>query len=280
MRSFDESWLKNLYKPDPKSEGDINGQAVIIGGSKLFHGAPILSLKVASRIVDMVYFASPEPSVGNVANQIKSELMSFVWVPWDEVDEYIKKSDIALVGPGFMRYESESTPEDERNHIDDDEGRRTREITETLLNKHPNKKWVIDAGSLQVIEPELIMPKAVITPNQKEYKHLFGDMDCQDAAKKFNCTIIKKDDKALVCSPEESVVIDNENVGLTKGGMGDVLAGLVTALYAKNDSFLAASSAAYLSKKAASELNEKVGTTYNADDLANQIPKTYKGSLN
>jgi len=35
--------------------------------SRLFHGAPLLSLKIASRLNKMVFFSSPEPSLGKVA---------------------------------------------------------------------------------------------------------------------------------------------------------------------------------------------------------------------
>ena len=99
--------LNKLYKPSVNSSKGENGQVTIIGGSKLFHGAPLFALTTASRIVDMVFFASPEPSIGEVANKIKSKLFSFIWIPWEETEEYIKKSDAVLIGPGFMRFDSE-----------------------------------------------------------------------------------------------------------------------------------------------------------------------------
>src|SRR3989344_336830 len=153
MREFDIEDLKKLYRPAKDSYGEDNGQVTIIGGSRLFYGAPILSLKVSSRIVDMVFFASPEPSVGRVSEQIKSKLLSFIWVPWDDVEAYIQKSDSLLIGPGFMRFGSEITPPEERGHENHTEGKITRELTKRLLSKFPDKKWVIDAGSLQVMDP-------------------------------------------------------------------------------------------------------------------------------
>src|SRR4030065_1868546 len=106
QKVFDISQLKDLYKPSKSSKGEDNGQVTIIGGSSLFHGAPILALKSASRIVDMVFFATPEKSVGMVAEQLKSKLLSFIWVPWEEAENYITKSDAVLIGPGFMRFAS------------------------------------------------------------------------------------------------------------------------------------------------------------------------------
>ena len=275
---FDKNQLKKLYQPEHDSSGEDNGQVTIIGGSKLFHGAPLLSVKVASRIVDMVFFASPEPSLGPVAERIKSNLFSFIWVPWDEVEEYVAKSDAALIGPGFMRFESETQNQQNKEIKSSDldaEGKKTKKITEKLLKNFPNKKWVIDAGSLQVMEPEWIPEKAVLTPNPKEFELLFNlkaQMSVvEKMAKKHNCTIVLKGPETVVSSPEKTLIVKNGNPGLTKGGTGDCLAGLTAALLAKNDPLLAAAAASYIAKAAADELYGKVGTYYNADDLADKI---------
>lgn len=55
MEEFKQEDLDKLYKPHSESSGEDNGQITIIGGSKLFHGAPILALKAASKFVDMVF---------------------------------------------------------------------------------------------------------------------------------------------------------------------------------------------------------------------------------
>ena len=63
---------------------------------------------------------------------------------------------------------------------------------------------------------------------------------------------------------------------MTKGGTGDVLAGLTAGLYAKNEAFASACAASYINKKAGDSLFEKVGVNFNASDLANEIPKIMK----
>ena len=267
IKVFDKNWLKKLYQPKIDSLGEDNGQVTIIGGSKLFHGAPLLSLKVASRIVDMVFFASPEPSVGGVAEKFKSKLFSFIWVPWQEVDSYIEKSDATLIGPGFMSFRGEK----DRAVVEE-----TKTITKRLLEKFPNKRWVIDAGSLQVMDTKWIPAGAILTPNKKEYDYLFAGQKPEIVAKKHNCIIIVKGAEAKVCSPSECIKIKNGNSGLTKGGTGDVLAGLTVALLAKNKPFLAAASASFITKAAADELYRKVGPNYNSDDLADKIPEALK----
>lgn len=274
IKTFDPKVLRKLYRPAPESSGEDNGQVIIIGGSSLFHGAPLLALKVASRIVDMVFFVSPEPSVGSVAEQIKSKLFSFIWVPWEEAEDYIEKVDAVLIGPGFMRFRSEKVPHGERHHVCDEACQIAKNITEKFLKKYPQKKWVIDAGSLQVMDAEWIPKEAVLTPNKKEFVLLFGDATPQEAAKKYSCTIVYKGPTTLVCSPDECAEVKGGNPGMTKGGTGDVLAGLTVALLAKNESFLAASAASYVAKLAADTLYKRVGTNYNADDLAKEIPST------
>lgn len=283
IKEFKEEELKKLYKPHKDSGKEDNGQITIIGGSKLFHGSPIFALKVASRIVDMVFFASPEPSVGRVAEKVKSKLSSFIWVPFDEVEEYVKKSDAILIGPGLMRYHKENqkslaSPSEAgrakiKNQNLDKEGLKSKRITETLLRKFPKKQWVIDAGSLQVMEAKFIPQNAILTPNLKEFQLLFGVDAEVDIAKKYHCIIVLKNIDTLVCSPKECVVIKGGNAGLTKGGTGDALAGLAVALAAKNPPFLSACAASYLTKKAADALHKKVGFAYNADDLVEEVPR-------
>ncbi len=273
MDIFDPSELRKLYIPDNNSQGEDNGQITIIGGSHLFHGAPLLSLKAASRIVDMVFFASPEPSLGEIANALKSQLSSFIWVPMEEIEHYIAKSDAVLIGPGFMRFNSEKIDHGLRQEECDEACQRSKSLTENLLEKFLNKKWVIDAGSLQTMEATRIPKNAVLTPNTKEFTQLFGDnITPQEAAKKYECTVVVKNKITHVCSPTQCVEVHGGNAGMTKGGTGDVQAGLTVGLLAKNDPFLAASAASYLVKKAADKLFEKKGAMYNADDLADQIP--------
>ncbi len=277
MKIFEEKELKKIYKPQNLTKGG-NGQITIIGGSSLFHGAPLLSLKVASRIVDMVFFSSPEPALAKIANKIKSQFNSFFWVTFKQIQEYLEKSDAILIGPGLMRYHQKIKNSKFKVQSLDKAGEKTKEITENLLKKFPQKQWVIDAGSLHVIEKKFIPKNAILTPNRKEYECLFGRQKPSEAAKENHCLIVYKksissDVVTEVYSEKEGRLIKGGNNGLVKGGTGDVLAGLCVALAAKNQPFLAACAASFLIKKAADELYQKVGFVYNADDLAEKIPE-------
>ncbi len=268
---FSEKELEKIYKPKADSGKGENGQVMIIGGSRLFHGAPILALKTASKIVDIVFFASPEPSVGKAAENLKSQLSSFIWVPWEHVGDYILKSETILIGPGLMRYHKDGQV------ACDDACQQTRTMTEKLLEQFPDKQWVIDAGSLQTMNPDLIPQNAILTPNKKEFERLFGLLmnqgNLEIMAKKYQCVVVGKGVETLVVSSKETVLVKGGNAGLTKGGTGDVLAGLTVALAAQNEPFLAACAASFIVKKAADGLYEKVGFAYNADDLAEKIPE-------
>lgn len=263
------------------------GQVVIVGGSRLFHGAPVLALKAASRLVDMVYFASGEEN-RDIAERIKTSLSAFIWIPRDELDEYIKKSDVVLIGPGLMRYESEKGGHN--GQVCDGEGRETKALTERLITEFPLKKWVIDGGSLQVMDDGLIPLGSVVTPNAKEYEMLFGervnwrDLDglvrkVERQAMKHECVIALKGVVSVVSDGKETYLVEGGSPGLSKGGTGDVLAGLTAGLSVKNSSVLAAAAANFLVKKTAEELDGERGEMFNADDLVERVPVVYKRSL-
>jgi NAD(P)H-hydrate epimerase len=95
-------------------------------------------------------------------------------------------------------------------------------------------------------------------------------------AKEYHCLIILKGKQDFVASPTEFEKIGGGNAGMTKGGTGDVLAGLVAGLYAKNTAWESAVAASFLNKKAGDDLYERMGFWFNASDLADQIPMTMK----
>lgn len=274
MKKFEPGILKKLYLPPKNSHKGENGKLTIIGGSHLFHGASLWALKVASRIVDMVFYSST-PQNNKLTEILKSKLYNFMAIDRDEIGDYIQESDAILLGPGLPREEGREKDEES-----------TRILTERLLKSYPNKKWIIDAGSLTEMEPEWLRSlngNVIITPHKKEFKMLFGleatEQKVFEMAKKYNCTILLKGHEDIVCSPDQCVKITGGNAGMTKGGTGDVLAGLVSALACKNDLFLAACAASYFNKKAGDELYKRVGPYFNASDLCEEIPRVMKDQL-
>jgi len=287
MKEFNPEILKKLYIPTPTSHKGQNGKLLIIGGSKLFHSASLWSLKVASRIVDMVFYSSV-PENNEIVKAAKQEFRDGIVVKRSLIESYIEEADCVLIGPGLPRLAGQEEGDDD-----------TKELTERLLKKYPHKRWVIDGGSLQTMDPSFIPKNAILTPHAKEFERLFShvipnsfrdlgsnsnemlkqvqhDKKVADMAKEYNCTILLKGQTDIVCSPNECINIEGGNAGMTKGGTGDVLAGLVAALYCKNDAFLSAYAGSYINKKAGERLFEKMGYYFNASDLADEIPKVMK----
>ena len=226
-------------------------------------------------------------------------------MPRSKIENYIKEADCILIGPGLPRPDGQEKGDDD-----------TKELTEGLLKKYPEKKWVIDGGSLQTIDSQFIPQNAILTPHYKEFEKLFHNVilrpkaeestcppdavasgNCRRGsfvvtqddiisrmAKKYNCTIVLKGPTDIVCSSFDSaqgetrcVRVSGGNAGMTKGGTGDVLAGLTAALFCKNDDpFLVATCASYLNKKAGESLFKRVGYYFNSSDLVDEIPRVMK----
>ncbi len=265
MQEFDPKELKNLYIPPCDSHKGQNGKLMLIAGSQLFHAASVWALTVASRIVDMVFYSSVEEN-NEIVKDLKKEFRNGIVVPRGKIFDYIDEADCVLIGPGLPRKEGEEMGDDD-----------TKELTEKLFINYPNKKWVVDGGSLQVINPEVLPKNTIITPHPNEFKKLFGLVptveNAQKVAKEFRIIILLKGQEDIVCSAKKCIKISGGNSGMTKGGTGDVLAGLVAALSCKNDLFLAAKAGSYINKKAGESLFAKVGYYFNASDLADEIPK-------
>ncbi|OGD84056.1 hypothetical protein A2572_04015 [Candidatus Collierbacteria bacterium RIFOXYD1_FULL_40_9] len=279
IEKFEEKWfLESKTFKDTRSKFS-GGQVVIIGGSSLFHGAPIMSLKACSRIVGMVYFVSPKDDKEAV-DKIKAQVQSFVWVPEDDVDGYIEKSEAVLIGPGMMRSHVK-----EHGFVCDDEGQKTRELTIGLFKKFPNKKWIVDGGALQVIRPDELPKGAIVTPNTKELEMVFGvsqpsDVNerakvIYDIAQKYEIVVLTKDETSLVSDGVRVVAIDGGSDGLVKGGVGDVTAGLALGFLAKDSPLDSCAFASYLVKMAGRKLMDERSLMFSAQDLAEEIPLVY-----
>lgn len=264
MHEFDPSALSSLYIPASSTHKGQNGKVMLIAGSKLFHAASIWPLTVMSRMVDMVFYASVTDN-SELILKMKEHFLNGIVIPREKIDDYIEESDSILIGPGMPR-------ENGMEAGDDD----TKALTESLLTTYKHKKWVVDGGSLQTINPDVLPSTAIVTPHKGEFQKLFGieptESSVPEMAKKYNISILSKGEVDIISSPTQTVTVSGGNAGMTKGGTGDVLAGLVTAFYAKNYAFLAACAASYINKKAGESLFEKMGLYFNASDLANEIP--------
>lgn len=259
--TIDIAEVKELHQPKPNSHKGDNGKLLIIGGSKQFHGAPIFAARIASKIVDLVYFSSVAENL-EVIKKMKAELADFIILPIEKMNQTVKKVDVILIGPGLGISEE------------------TKKLTNSLLKKYKNKKFVLDADALKVVDKKLLNKNCIVTPHKAEFKKLFNIAATKESvikmAKKYKCVIVLKGSPDFVADGTEFKINTIGNAGMTKGGTGDVLAGLIAALACKNELFLAASAGVFINGLTADRLKKKVSYYYNASDLIKEIPKTIK----
>jgi hydroxyethylthiazole kinase-like uncharacterized protein yjeF len=276
------TYFKNLHLPDPQSHKGQNGKLLIIGGSGLFHAASKWSLDVASHFVDMVFYSSV-PENNELIQQAKANFWNGIVIRRQDIESYIDEADCVLIGPGMERQELQSSQQPQLNPPTDHEwDHNTQVVINYLLEKYVTKKWVIDAGALQMVDPSLLNSNCIITPHQLELKNLVGNPNLVTDLKSVEslpkqlggATILVKGVVDIVAGQERALEIAGGNPGMTKGGTGDVLAGLVAALYCTNDAMTAAVVGSYVNKKAGEILHEEFGPFFNASELVQAVPKT------
>ena len=265
-------YITQIVLPAVDSYKGENGRVLVIGGSKLFHAASFWAASAASKIVDMVHFTSPAMENNDLMRvRAKEKFWEGIVVPWEEVEHYIAEDDCILIGPGMER------------------GVETERIVNELLTKYPSKRWVVDGGALQEVDVKLLNKNMIVTPNVRELEIVaqktgFKIQDfrftndrkgvvAELAGKLGGVTILAKGPEDVISDGMNTVVVPGGNPGMTKGGTGDVLAGIVAGLYAKSPAMAVAVVAARANKAAGDALYKKQGNFFGASDLLGEIPQ-------
>jgi NAD(P)H-hydrate epimerase len=266
-------------KRNPYSRKGENGVVLIIGGSKIYHGAPTFSALAASRSgIDLVYLAVPE----KIANPIRAIAPELIVIPYEEerltknsvnsFKKFIEKSDVIAIGPGL--------------------GQEVEEGVEEVfkLAKELNKYLVVDADALKTdIAKKPNDIKAIYTPHAGEFKILTGkdlpfynkiedrSLIVKEESKKLGIVILLKGHIDIISDGERVKLNRSGTQAMTVGGTGDVLTGLCAALLAKSKRlFESAVAAAYINGKAGEMATEEYGNQIIAKDLIKYIPKIIK----
>ena len=301
MKTVTSGDLQRLYVPPRVSHKGNNGRLLIIGGSHLFHAASIWSLTVASRLVDLVHYASV-PENNELILRMKEEFRNGIVIHRRDAESYILEDDCILIGPGMVRPDNEAAvlaaaDIDDISLIDQlgEESSQTVALTHILLKRFPQKQWVLDAGALQVLTVTDIPERAILTPHHGEFeglwkKHVHNEPHDSEIttlpeqvktfALRYRCIVLVKGMVDYASEGQEIWEIPGGNAGMTKGGTGDVLAGLISGLACKNDPLLATLCGSFINKQSGDDLYKTVGPGFNATDLANQIPVTMHHLLN
>ena len=252
---------------------------LVVGGSSMYHGAPLLASLSALRAgADLVYTAVPK----TIVNAIRSYSPNLIALPMVDnsltvgsanrlVMSLPKIPNTATIGMGMTI----SKPE----------------ALNSLIKKFKEKRirMVLDASSLipQVLK-EITETDTIVTPHAGEFKRIFDQevgvneeqtiSTVSKIATKYKITIILKGWLNIIADSTGKVAsIRRSTPAMTVGGTGDVLAGLVAALYAKMDSpFDASALAVYFNGMAATAATKQVGLHLVATDLIEKLPEVMK----
>lgn len=281
---------KFLPHRELESHKGQNGRVLVIGGSKQYFGAPILAgLGALYSGSDLVYLLVPSINFDVSRNyypdfivrQYQGEYINKNTLI--ELRELLPKIDTVLIGPGI----TESPEIIECISIMLHEIETYQEQTPTI---------VLDAeaiGALAHIAHTLplrnsLAKRIIITPNKHEFDLLIEEelpasayeqaFLAQQYANNWGISmLVKSATDIIVCPGQQSILNDTGNPGMTVGGTGDVLAGVVASFMAqKCKPFDAACAAAYCLGVAGDLLEKSKGFNYSATDVALELPYVIK----
>jgi NAD(P)H-hydrate epimerase len=151
---------------------------------------------------------------------------------------------------------------------------------------------VIDADAIRPFRNAEVKGgiKGIITPHVGEFKELTGiglpkenEERCnivKEWAKKFGMTILLKGAIDIISDGERVKMNRVHNVGMTVGGTGDVLSGIVGALLSKGvEPFNAARMGAFINGMGGNLAFEEKSYGMVATDIIDKIPKVLKKYL-
>ena len=268
------------FTPTRKStsrKGD-NGIVLVVGGSYIYHGAPVLSSLAALRCgTDLVYTCVPKINV-TPTRAISPNLIVIPLVDQKLTLGAVKKLVGALprnlhsatIGMGLAIQEKNSL----------------LHLVKSLLDR--DVRLSLDASALiPEILPILAHKNVVVTPHAGEFKRLFGDVPSdsnleriklvEENALKHGITILLKGSTDIISDGKITYLCEKNTPAMTVGGTGDVLSGLVAGLLSTNRNTLeSAAAASYICGLAGKEVQEKLGLHITSMDLIDSIPSVMK----
>jgi len=255
-----------------------NGIVLVIGGSYIYHGAPILSSLAALRCgTDLVYTSVPKINV-TPTRAISPNLIVIPLVDQKLTLGAVKKLVGALprnlhsatIGMGLAIQEKNSL----------------LHLVQSLLNR--DVRLSLDASALiPEVLPLLANKNVVVTPHAGEFKRLFGDAPSDSKNERIQLvekhaldngvTILLKGPTDIISNGNTTYLCQKNTPAMTVGGTGDVLSGLVAGLLSNNrNSLESAAAAAFICGLTGKQVQEKLGFHMTSMDLIDAIPSIMK----
>jgi len=275
-----QSSVVKKFIPERKAssrKGD-NGKVLVVGGSYIYHGAPILSSLAALRTgADLVYTAVPKIN----AQATRAISPNLIVIPLADskltrgavnklLGQIPSDLDSATIGMGLAIQDVEAL----------------KILVHSLLDR--DVRLSLDASALvSSVLPLLVNQNVVVTPHTGEFKKLFGEIPSismkerivtvEKFAKKHSLTILLKGFTDIISDGNTTFLNVKKTPAMTVGGTGDVLSGIVAGLLARNRNSLgAAAAAAYINSQAGKIVQKKLGLHMAATDLLDVIPNAFK----
>ena len=269
--------IKQLIPPRSSSsrKGD-NGTVLVAGGSRFYHGAPVLASMSALRSgADLVYTAVPR----SIITSVRSFSPAIIALPLPDdkltvgsanrlVAMMPKHTDATAIGMGMSLQPEALTA-----------------LVRKL--KQASTKILLDASALiPQILAEISNTDSIVTPHAGEYKRLFGTdpgstkeemtSNVQRLAKEHGITIVLKGWVNIISDGEQSAAIKRTTPAMTVGGTGDVLSGLAAGLFTRMKPFDAAIVGIFVNGLAGNLAFKQKGLHIIATDLIDAIPAVMK----
>jgi hydroxyethylthiazole kinase-like uncharacterized protein yjeF len=262
-------------RPSKSHKGDF-GRLLIIGGSETFSGAPALVALVALRTgVDLTYVAAPAKTAYAISsmspNLITIKLEGKHLNPGNipALKTYIETANAVVLGPGLGLHTE------------------TRDFVKTTVEvvEGAGKPLLLDADGLKAFagfKKPLNVP-LVLTPHAGEYGILTGRKlsenfnervsEVKRTAAELSAVILLKGPVDIISDGKSFKLNFTGNPGMTVGGTGDVLSGVVGAFLAQQtDPFEAAVAGAFVNGAAGDFVFEEKGYHMVSTDLLEWIP--------
>ncbi len=266
METSAEFVWSNLRPRARDSHKGSFGSVLAVAGSASYRGAASLAVEGALRTgAGIVTLASVEPVLAAVSARLPEcclcpcEAGAEGGISPDDLPRILRqKATVLLVGPG-LGYTAQSAAR----------AAETRALVGTLLPEFSGSA-VLDADGLNAAADlmqtgKMLHPKSelILTPHPGEMARLTGRSAAEinadreaialHFAKEWNAVVVLKGAHTVIAAPDGRCKVNpTGNPGLSRGGSGDVLAGMTSALLAcRLPAFEAAVCAVYLHGAAA-----------------------------
>lgn len=255
-----------------------NGKVLVVGGSYMYHGAPVLASLAALRAgTDLVYTAVPKIN----ASATRAISPNLIVIPMVDA-KLTRGSANKLLGQVQSRLDSATIGMGLA--IADEEG--LKNLVKSLLDQ--DVRLSLDASALVgAILPVIPGKNVVLTPHAGEFQRLFGVLPSNKIkeritlverfAKDCQTTILLKGATDVISNGNQTYINPKNLASMTVGGTGDVLSGLVAGLLSKNRNPIeSAAAASYVNGMAGKLAQKKYGFHILATDLIDNISSTMK----